>query len=64
MRRVDEAIAGRLEHVSAFVEFDSALPVESTVAWTKLCQRWEVDRTQENPFERKKSGMYLRTQIS
>jgi hypothetical protein len=49
-RKAEEAINGRQEHVEAFVEFDAALPEESTKAWTQLCQKWEEDSTNENPF--------------
>lgn len=59
VRKCEEAIKGRQEHVEAFIEFDAALPVESTVAWTKLCQTWEADRSQKNPFEKGNTGMYL-----
>ena len=50
MRKAEEAIKARQEHVEAFVEFNAALPKESTSAWTKLCQEWEKDRMNENPF--------------
>jgi hypothetical protein len=50
LRKAEEAIQGRREHVDAFIEFDAALPEESTKAWTELCQEWETDRSKENPF--------------
>ncbi|KAF8808503.1 hypothetical protein BYT27DRAFT_7255613 [Phlegmacium glaucopus] len=31
-------------------KFDAALPAEVTEAWTRLCQAWEVDPRQPNPF--------------
>ena len=40
----------REEHVAAFIEFNAALPEESTKEWTKVCKRWEADRKQLNPF--------------
>lgn len=40
----------REEHVEAFIEFDAALPDNLTSVWTRQCQRWEADRSQENPF--------------
>jgi len=49
-RKAEEAIKAREEHVEAFVEFDAALPEDSTIAWTQLCQNWERDKTNENPF--------------
>jgi hypothetical protein len=49
-RKANEAISMREEHVAAFIEFDAALPEESTKEWTKLCKNWEADRTQLNPF--------------
>jgi len=50
LRKAEEAIQARQEHVDAFVEFNAALPEESTRAWTKLCQDWENDSSKENPF--------------
>lgn len=50
-RKAEEAINGRQEHVEAFVEFDAALPEDSTKAWTQLCRKWEEDSTNENPFQ-------------
>jgi hypothetical protein len=49
-KKANEAISMREEHVAAFIEFDAALPEESTKEWTKLCRDWEADRTQVNPF--------------
>ncbi|KAF9470197.1 hypothetical protein BDN70DRAFT_821646, partial [Pholiota conissans] len=51
VRKAKEALAGREEHVAAFLEFDAALPAASTQKWTKLCQAWEKDRKNApNPF--------------
>jgi hypothetical protein len=55
-----EAIKAREEHVAAFLEFDAALPIVLTTAWTKLCWRWEADISQENPFSRPQQGNVLR----
>jgi len=49
-RKAEEAISGRQEHVEAFVEFDAALPEDSTKAWMQLCLKWEEDSSNENPF--------------
>jgi hypothetical protein len=59
-RKSLEATKAREEHVAAFLEFDAALPVVLTMAWTKLCWRWEADRSQENPFSRPQRGNVLR----
>jgi hypothetical protein len=59
-RKSLEAIKAREEHVAAFLEFDAALPIVLTTAWTKLCWRWEMDRSQENPFSRPQRGIVLR----
>jgi hypothetical protein len=59
-RKSLEAIKAREEHVAAFIEFDAALPTVLTTAWTKLCWRWEADRSQENPFSRSHQGNDLR----
>ena len=63
IRKVTEALAGRKEHVAAFLEFDEALsfdmaeldkdkvsvPIEEWAAW---CQEWEKNRDPDhNPFE-------------
>ncbi|KAH9479046.1 hypothetical protein JR316_0007621 [Psilocybe cubensis] len=50
VRKAKEAIAAREEHVEAFIEFDAALPVEATTEWTRLCQAWEQDPSQINPY--------------
>ncbi|KAF8808429.1 hypothetical protein BYT27DRAFT_7287047 [Phlegmacium glaucopus] len=50
IRKSEEAIVKRQEHVEAFIEFNAALPTSATKAWTKLCQTWERDRSQANPF--------------
>lgn len=51
LRKAEEAIQARQEHVEAFVEFNAALPEESTRVWTSLCQEWEKDSSKENPFD-------------
>ncbi|KAH9477994.1 hypothetical protein JR316_0010227 [Psilocybe cubensis] len=50
VRKAKEAITAREEHVEAFIEFDAALPVEVTTEWTRLCQAWEKDSSQINPY--------------
>ena len=60
MRKADEAIKARQEHVEAFIEFNAALPAESTRAWTQLCQEWERDRTKLNPFHAVQTGEIFR----
>ena len=50
MRKADEAINARQEHVDAFIEFNAVLPEESMRAWMQLCQEWERDSTNANPF--------------
>jgi len=59
IRKSEEAITARQEHVHAFVEFSVALPIESVLAWTKLCQNWEKDRTQQNPFMNLRNGIFI-----
>ncbi|KAJ3516066.1 hypothetical protein NLJ89_g1356 [Agrocybe chaxingu] len=49
-RKGKEALAMREEHVEAFVEFDAALPVQETEAWTVMCKNWEADSSKPNPF--------------
>ncbi|KAF8814361.1 hypothetical protein BYT27DRAFT_7219865 [Phlegmacium glaucopus] len=56
-RKSLEAIKAREEHVEAFLEFDAALPMALTTAWTKLCWTWEADRSQENPFSKSQRVM-------
>ncbi|KAJ3509357.1 hypothetical protein NLJ89_g5259 [Agrocybe chaxingu] len=53
LRKAEEAMTARQEHVDAFIEFDVALPEESAVEWTKMCLAWEADQTKPNPFESK-----------
>ncbi|KAF8163735.1 hypothetical protein B0H34DRAFT_650742, partial [Crassisporium funariophilum] len=55
VQKCEEAIEGREEYINAFIEFDAALPEESTKAWTQLCQAWEADPRKPNPFQRPKS---------
>jgi hypothetical protein len=57
MWKSDEAITSRQEHVNAFIEFSAALPLESVQTWTTMCQHWEKDRSQENPFLNLQNGM-------
>jgi hypothetical protein len=57
IRKSEEAITSHQEHVDAFVEFSAALPAESVLDWTKLCQKWEKDRTKQNPFMNLRNGM-------
>ena len=63
VRKVSEALAGRKEHVAAFLEFDEALSVDMAESdqdnasvpieeWTTWCQDWEKNRNPDhNPFE-------------
>lgn len=65
-RKATEALAGREEHVNAFLEFDAALSIdmgaEQTTSaipiqeWKTWCLDWEKDRTTRNPFEVTKIG--------
>ena len=61
IRKSEEAISARQEHVDAFMVFSAALPAESVLAWTKLCQKWEKDRTQQNPFMNLRNGTWQLT---
>ncbi|KJA17059.1 hypothetical protein HYPSUDRAFT_70954 [Hypholoma sublateritium FD-334 SS-4] len=64
VRKITEALAGRKEHVAAFLEFDEALSVDMAESdcdvrskvpieeWTQWCQEWEKNRDpHNNPFE-------------
>jgi hypothetical protein len=59
IQKSEEAVTSRQEHIDTFVEFSAALPAESILAWTKLCQKWEKDRTKQNPFMNVRNGMML-----
>ncbi|KAG6849505.1 hypothetical protein H0H93_007961 [Arthromyces matolae] len=50
LRKAEEAIQQREEHVLAFEEFDAALPEEDVQEWTTLVQAWERDPSKKNPF--------------
>ncbi|KJA24436.1 hypothetical protein HYPSUDRAFT_136378, partial [Hypholoma sublateritium FD-334 SS-4] len=61
-RKATEALAGRDEHVHAFLEFDAALSINAgsedngseipIQEWTTWCQTWEKNRSgHKNPFE-------------
>ncbi|KAF8191761.1 hypothetical protein BJ912DRAFT_1021968 [Pholiota molesta] len=50
LRKAKEAILERQEHVESFIEFDAALPAPDTLKWTRMCQAWEADPKQINPF--------------
>ncbi|KAH9482438.1 hypothetical protein JR316_0004538 [Psilocybe cubensis] len=50
LRKAKEAIQERQEQVEAFIEFDAALPEESTSEWTQMCLTWEKDSSQPNPY--------------
>jgi hypothetical protein len=56
-------MAGREEHVAAFLEYSIALPQESTKAWTQLCSDWENDRQKPNPFVVPKLRMFRVIQL-
>lgn len=65
-RKATEALAGREEHVNAFLEFDAALSIDMAAEhntsaipiqeWKAWCLTWETDRTTRNPFEVTKIG--------
>ncbi len=44
------AVPQRNEHVSAFKQYNDALPAEHTALWTEQVEAWEADSTQPNPF--------------
>ncbi|KAH9478096.1 hypothetical protein JR316_0010334 [Psilocybe cubensis] len=50
VRKAKEAIHERKEHVESFIEFDAVLPKDTTSEWTQMCQAWEKDPKQPNPF--------------
>ncbi|KAF9555789.1 hypothetical protein CPC08DRAFT_779954 [Agrocybe pediades] len=50
LRRAKDALEGRQEHLEAFIEFDAAIPPEDATVWTRMCQAWEKDPKQVNPF--------------
>lgn len=56
VRKAKEAILERQEHIESFLEFDAALPAADTTVWTKMCQAWEADLKQLNPFEIRQKG--------
>ncbi|RDX48568.1 hypothetical protein OH76DRAFT_1456274 [Lentinus brumalis] len=50
LEKMKLAVPQRNEHVSAFKQYNDALPAEHTALWTEQVEAWEADLTQPNPF--------------
>ncbi|KAJ8701131.1 hypothetical protein PTI98_002092 [Pleurotus ostreatus] len=50
LRRAQEAVQMRAEHVTAFVEFSNSLPAATTRSFSELVWAWEADPTETNPY--------------
>ncbi|KAF9500747.1 hypothetical protein BDN71DRAFT_1567169, partial [Pleurotus eryngii] len=53
LRKAQEAIAMRAEHVTAFNEFSSSLPGDATTAFSKQIWAYESGQSTQNPYELK-----------
>ncbi|KAL4259471.1 CxC2-like cysteine cluster KDZ transposase-associated domain-containing protein [Pleurotus pulmonarius] len=51
LRRLQEAIPMRSEHVSAFLEFSKSLPSETTRAFSQMIWDFESGKSATNPYE-------------
>jgi len=63
VRKAEEAISAREEHVMAFMEFNAALPADLTKEWTKQCLDWENDQSKPNPFKASKTSTIFHCRI-
>ncbi|KAF9501453.1 hypothetical protein BDN71DRAFT_1501169 [Pleurotus eryngii] len=50
LRRAQEAVQMRAEHVTAFVKFLSSLPPATTRSFSELVWAWEANPTETNPY--------------
>ncbi|KDQ23596.1 hypothetical protein PLEOSDRAFT_1048381, partial [Pleurotus ostreatus PC15] len=53
LRKIQEAVPMRSEHVSAFLQFSRSLPVDTVNAFCKMVWEWEAGRSTINPYETK-----------
>ncbi|KAF9496303.1 hypothetical protein BDN71DRAFT_1468824 [Pleurotus eryngii] len=53
LRRIQEAVPMRSDHVGDFLTLSTSLPAETTLAFSKLIWDWETGASTNNPYEAK-----------
>jgi hypothetical protein len=51
LKKIQEAVPARNEHIIALQDLESGLPPEKVSAWTTALELWESDSSHPNPFE-------------
>ena len=51
LKKIQDAVPARNEHIVALQDLESGLPPEKVAAWTIAVDLWESDSSQPNPFE-------------
>ena len=50
LRRLKNAVLGRGEHVTNFLEFTESLPPDRVLEWTEMVEKWDRNNNETNPF--------------
>ncbi len=51
LKKVQEAVAMRAEHVEHFKALSDSLPLATVITFTSLIQAWEAGESQNNPYQ-------------
>lgn len=58
LKKVQEAVAMRAEHVVHFNTLSDSLPLATISKFTSLIQAWEAGESQENPYQATVEGKH------
>jgi len=59
MKRVQDAVPMRNDHIVALEELESTMSQDSLVQWRTAVELWEKDSNAPNPFKATRRSMYL-----
>ena len=51
LKKIQDAVPTRNEHILALEDLESVLPLEKMAAWKNALERWEKNSSCPNPFE-------------
>jgi hypothetical protein len=59
LRKIKDAVPTAGDQAYDFEKLTDSLPPESVAEWKEMVEKWEADKSNENPFEVKVKGEYL-----
>jgi len=59
MKKVQDAVPMRNDHIAALEEFESTMSPDSLVQWRMAVELWEKDSSAPNPFKATRRSTYF-----